>query len=210
MELSTAETAKTNRSLSESESFASNVNNLSTSPRIRVTPPTPRFCIGYSHQDSFGSSGSLPRPDCRPHNDAWKQLNDELNQIFPKRCCSHVSLEQRRTSLRSFPSKKSLEEDDHQSDVYHTIYGGRNNPLTASRALGPFSKIVRRRISSSPSNGILQVLEKNSSSSSSLTSLNSMSPSIDPMSSSSSYFNFAPVAVSQLTNQTLVEVIGLI
>jgi hypothetical protein len=37
-----------------------------------------------------------------------------------------------------------------------------------------------------------------------------MSPSIDPMSSSSSYFNFAPVAVSQLTNQTLVEVIGLI
>ena len=207
MSKTTSETATTNRSLSESETLTSNVANLSTSPRIRVTPPTPRFCIGYSQQDSFGSSGSLPKSDCRLQNEAWKQLNDELNQIFPKRCCDH---DQRRTSLRSLPSKKSLEEDDHESDVYHTVYGGRNNPLTASRALGPFSKIVRRRISTSPSDGILQVLEKTSSSSS-LTSLSNLSLSNEPTSaSSSSYFNFAPVAVSQLTSKTLVEVIGLI
>ena len=127
-------------------------------------------------QDSFDSCGSLPRPDSRqPHCDsrnAWQQLNDDLNQIFPtKRCCLHEN-QLRRTSLRSFPSKKSLDEYEHESDVYHTVYGGKNNPLTASRGLGPFSKIVRRRISTTPSDGMLEVSEKNSSSSSSLTSLN--------------------------------------
>ena len=159
------------RSLSESEAST----NLSTSPSIRVTPPTPRSkSILYRH-DSFDSCGSLPRPDSRQlHCDsrnAWQQLNDDLNQIFPKRCCMHEN-QLRRTSLKSFPSKKCLDEYEHESDVYHTVYGGRNNPLTASRGLGPFSKIVRRQVSTS--DGMLEVSEKNSSSSS-LTSLNDQS-----------------------------------
>jgi hypothetical protein len=163
---------------------------LSSSPKIHVTPPTPRF--GRFHDDSFGSAGSLPRPESRSHIDAWKQLNDDLNLIFPKRCYAH---DPRRTS---FSVRRSVDEDEHEHDhdVYHTVYGGKNNPLTASRAVGPFSKFIRRKISTSPADGILQVIEKNSSASSSMTSLtscNNLTPGIEP---NMFFFFTPPVAVS--------------
>ena len=191
LDLSTTASASTpssaSRSLSESDKTDKNMRILSTSPSIRVTPPTPHF--GRFPDDSFGSAGSLPRPESRSHVDAWKQLNDDLNMIFPKRCFAH----ERRTSLML---RRPMDDDDHDHDVYHTVHGGKNNPLTGSRAVGPFSKFVRHRMSTSPSDGILE----NSSTSSSMTSLTSISnltPSIDPR----LFFCFAPVAVRSVLSR---------
>ena len=214
--------SNTQRSFSESETTITTTslrNNATTNvtkemltaPIIRVTMPTPRSSLTIPRNDSFDSTGSLPKSSHCDSRDAWKQLNDDLNQIFPKRCCPH---DLRRTSLRSLPSRKSFDEDENESDVYHTVYGGRNNPLTASRALGPFSRI--RRISSgstasASADGILkQVLERNSSTSSSLTSsLSNLSLTDHP---SSSYITFAPVAVSEepvlLEQRRAIELIG--
>lgn len=174
-------TAAANRSLSKSDKTAANV--LSPSPSIRVTPPTPHF--GRFPDDSFGSAGSLPRPESRSHVDAWKQLNDELNMIFPKRCCAH----DRRTSLMM---QRSMEDDDHDHNVYHTVHGGKNNPLTGSRAVGPYSKFIRHRMSTSPSDGILE-----NSSTSTSSSLTSLTPSIDP----GLFFCFAPAAVRSVLSR---------
>ena len=180
-------TAANNRSLSESETL-SNVS--MTSPRIQIVPPTPSY--RRTNDDSFGSAGSLPRPESRSHIDAWKQLNEELNLIFPKRYCSH---DPRRASFIATTalSHGVNDDDDHHNpnNVYHTIHGGKNNPLTASRTVGPFAKLFRRRISTSPGDGILQVNEKNSSTSTSLTSLNILTPTIEP----GPFYFFAPAAV---------------
>jgi len=208
--------SNTQRSFSESETTVASTNSRNnatnlTLPIIRVTMATPRSSLMISRNDSFDGTGSLPKSSHCDSRDAWKQLNDDLNQIFPKRSCPH---DLRRTSLRSLPSRKSFDDDENESDVYHTVYGGRNNPLTASRALGPFSRI--RRISSGSTasasvDGILkQVLERNSSTSSSLTSsLSNLSLTDHP---SSSYITFAPVAVSEepvlLEQCRVIEVIG--
>ena len=74
-------------------------------------------------------------------NNAWKQLNEGLNHIFPNKKNSMEKM------LRKSSSRTSLYDGETSEDeVYHTVHGsGRKNTMVVSRNLDPFSKITRRR-----------------------------------------------------------------
>ena len=98
---------------------------------------------------------------------AWKQLNDDLNHIFPmttpkknsypsipKSPIVGMSNNSSRLELRKSSSRSSLyNEGDLESEddqMYHTVHlgtgtGGRKNTMTISRNSEPFSKLMRRR-----------------------------------------------------------------
>jgi hypothetical protein len=153
-----------------------NPTHLSRQPSIKVTPPCEiKTKRRLSREGSTDSTGCSPKFVSTENHIAWKRLNDDLNHLFPKQCCTH---DQRRPSLRAFPSKKMmddfLEESDY--DVYHTVYGGKNNPLAATRTIGPFSKIMRRRVSTPPP--LLHVSNCNLSTCSSLNNLDSIDATV--------------------------------
>ena len=91
-----------------------------------------------------------------PSNQAWKQLNDELNHIFPNKKSSIDSKILRKSSSRTSLYDGETSEDE----VYHTVHGaGRKNTMVASRNLDPFSKITRRQQRSEMSELLPQVNE---------------------------------------------------
>jgi len=141
-------------------------------PSIKVTPPCEiKTKRRLSREGSADSTGCSPKFPASENHIAWKRLNDDLNILFPKQFCTH---DQRRTSLRSFPSKKLMDDflEESEYDVYHTVYGGKNNPLAATRTIGPYSKIMRHRVSTPPP--LLHVSNIDLSTCSSLNNLNSI------------------------------------
>ena len=105
-----------------------------------------------------------------PSNNSWKQLNDELNHIFPNK---KPSVEKMMT-LRKSSSRTSLYDGETSEDeVYHTVHGaGRKNTMVVSRNLDPFSKITRRQQREMQSELLPQVNELSMSNASSNHSLN--------------------------------------
>jgi hypothetical protein len=100
---------------------------------------------------------------------AWKQLNEDLNHLFPTHSRrpsgsggglavdnpNGLLIQITKPPLRKSASRSCIYEDFYEAPAlddpddlhqsYHTIHGGRKNPLTASRNLEPFSKITRSR-----------------------------------------------------------------
>lgn len=110
-------------------------------------------------------------PGQAPQNNqaSWKQLNDELNHIFPNKKPSVEKMVLRKSSSRTSLYDGETSEDE----VYHTVHGaGRKNTMVVSRNLDPFSKITRRQQREMQSELLPQVNELSMSNASSNHSLN--------------------------------------
>ncbi len=130
----------------------------------QIISRTPSLGAGLGQKKT--SLGAIANPSM-----AWKQLNDDLNHLFPTSSSatrsrkpsgevlhhhphhpnggnqhhllqSKLTKSSSRTSLYGGDIETTDGEDD---QLYHTVHGGRKNTVTASRKLEPFSKIVRRR-----------------------------------------------------------------
>ena len=98
----------------------------------------PRLSMGRTVSEGSGPRTASPRPD-------RKQLELEagLDNIFrPQTPTPRLLRSQSRASIFSDCLSQCGSVDD--IEVYHTISGGKKNPIAASRQPLPFAKITRR------------------------------------------------------------------
>ena len=115
---------------------------------------------GLNHRQHQPLHRTSSMSNRKTNNAAWKQLNDELNHLFPCKKSSNPNMQQlNNQNLQQRPTSPSVKElrksasrsslccnDDHESEdeqIYlHTVHGG--GRINTSRLLEPFSKITRR------------------------------------------------------------------